>query len=897
MKLLSLVDASSILYRSFFALPPMSSSTGQPTQALFGFSKFLLKQMQEPAGEYTLVAFDGLESKKRRTELWPAYKAHRQKAPDDLRSQMDLAPQLCRALGWPQLQQQGEEADDIIASACRWALSQGARALIFSQDKDLLQLVGKEVQVIAIHKGSQPFDIAAVRAQFGVLPNQLGDWLALVGDASDNIPGVPGIGPKKAAQLLGQFGDLSAVLANAGQIGGAVGKALGQHADQARLSRQLVELITDIPTRWSWSDLQFRPPDKEICEQLFNEWNFQSLLNKLARHSSSSAGPAPIISAPKGALGEQNPSPTNGDLAPKVSSRPWQHVGDLAQWHALFDHLRQHRGARGVCALQFAEREGSTKRGQIPTCIALCIGGENWTLDVQVLRAAGFKLHHLLQALFVESARTWATDNSKDWCHLVLQHAPEISPALLLQISFFDVLLANYVLQKRDYAPSPIRLSEAALAGQSPTESARERAHQIAELAEQLPNELAEQQVQELFEQIERPLVPILALMEHWGIQLDCAQLQHQREQVVNKLRQLESEITQLAGETFNLNSPKQLAQILFDRLGLRPPKKIATGFSTDAATLEILRSQHPIASQLLEYRALEKLRSTYIEALPQCVNPSTGRIHPSFMQMVTATGRLSCQEPNLQNIPIKSPWGRLIRSAFVAKEGHSFVSADYSQIELRLMAHFSEDEAMIDAFQRDLDIHVLTASEIFQISPEKVTKSQRSQAKTVNFGIIYGQQAFGLAGQLGIDRKTAESFIRAYFARYPGVARYIEKCKRALETSHVVQTLFGRQRVVKGHVATRDKNLAHRLAINSPIQGTGADLMKLAMIRVQTALNTRHHSARMLLQIHDELLFECPRDQIDSLVGICVPILQNVAALRVPLIVNVDIGNNWAEC
>ena len=926
MKLLSLVDASSILYRCFFALPPMSGPSGQPTQALFGFSKFLLKQMLAPLGEYTLVAFDGSDSKKRRTELWPAYKAHRQKAPDDLRSQMDLAPGLCRALGWPYLEQQGEEADDIIASACKWALSQGAQVKIFSQDKDLLQLVGKDVQVIATHKGLQSFDSMSVREQFGVLPEQLGDWLALVGDASDNIPGVPGIGPKKATQLLSQFGTLPMVLSHADQVGGALGKALSEHADQARVSRQLVELFTDISAEWTWSDLKSKPPDQKACQRLFKEWNFQSLVTQLARLDHKSNNPADELPMHGDLFGNSELSQTKQSPQPATSSLAldWRDVTSQEQWVFFKASVRQHSGEKGICALQLESKERITPRGgQIPKLIALSLGKENWMLDIQMLQSAKVELSSLLELLF-QCVRSWATDSSKEWYHLMLQHVCAKDPNSLLQMPLiFDVSLASYVLQKGDLALSPSDSNAAAdKSGKTAHDQGKatpdkpgralldqldqkkvlsallqKRMNQIVQLAEQLPKELESQRMGDLFERIEQPLVPILALMEHWGIQLDVAKLNEQRARVVHKLKELELEIIELAGEPFNLNSPKQLAHILFDRLGLHPPKKIATGFSTNAAALEILRAQHPIAAKLLEYRGLEKLRSTYIEALPASVHESTGRIHPRFMQMVTATGRLSCQDPNLQNIPIRSDWGKAIRSAFVARQGCCLVSADYSQIELRLMAHFSEDAAMVEAFRSSQDIHALTAAQIFHVSLNEVTESQRSQAKTVNFGIIYGQQAFGLAAQLGIDRKTADSFIKSYFLRYPGVARYIDSCKRSLETSHTVQTLFGRRRIVGGGGLPRDKNLAHRLAINSPIQGTGADLMKLAMIEVQKALIARDHGARMLLQIHDELLFECPIDQVQSLREICVPILESAATLRVPLIVNVSVGNNWAEC
>lgn len=888
MKRLALIDAASVLYRCFFALPPMSSAVGEPTQALFGFAKFLLKFLKEFTGGYALIAFDGRNGKQRRTALWPAYKAHRQKAPDDLVVQMDRCPELCEALGVPYLVFEDEEADDVIASACHWARRADAEVQIYSQDKDLLQLIGPSVEVVAVHRDLQALDAQAVRESYGIHPGQLGDWLALVGDSSDNIPGVSGIGPKKATHLLQQFGNLAGILDSAEQIPGKLGQSLQDGKEQALISRQLVELIADVPALWDWEFLKLRAPDQERCHTLFKGWNFQSLLRQLP-----SAAPD---CKPRETLKNRAEEPDLFDLAPeKALERNIARVAGKEEFtQFLADLERAHRQIL-VCALDGGAKIVPGGLSSV-TFIGIETGDKAWLLDVKSLKIKSIDLDKILNHL--AKFGPWYTDSAKDWYHLRLQSSSGGDVETLLRAKdFFDVSLVGHLLQSREAAQALVsrkaskEIDETAL-----TRSLTERLAVLMTWAKHLPDQLDQERLRDLFERIEQPLVPILARMEHTGIRVSKERLLVERSHLIDQLGELERRVLAAAGEDFNLNSPKQLAKILYERLGLRPPKKIATGYSTDATVLESLSDQHEIIPLILDYRMLEKLRSTYIEALPNCICEATGRIHPRFMQTVTATGRLSCQEPNLQNIPIKSRWGEIIRSAFVAPDNWRLVAIDYSQIELRLMAHFSQDEALIAAFCQGDDVHSLTAAQIFQVPLKEVSRAQRAQAKAVNFGIIYGQQAFGLAAALKISRARADAFIRAYFARYTGVATYIEKCKAALESSQTVTTLFGRKRsLVDLPKGGRDKRLALRLAINSPIQGTGADLLKVAMIRIQEQIVGK--SARMLLQIHDELLFECPQDEVQELVEICVPAMENAAHLRVPLTVNVSVGNNWAEC
>lgn len=885
-KTLTLIDASSILYRAFFALPAMTSANGEPTQALFGFAKFLMKwRSSAQSSEHCLVAFDGREGKKRRAKDWPAYKAHRQKAPPELVVQMDLAPGLCRALGLPCLQLESEEADDLIASACHWGQSENAQIFIHSQDKDLLQLVCESVSVLATHKDQLLYDRKGVRDHYGVDPEQLGDWLALVGDASDNIPGVAGIGPKKATQLLQEFGNLENLLSKAAQVPGKIGEKLRESQDQARLSRRLVALFDDVNHVWEWKELKLFSQNSDLCRSLFQKWNFKSLLRQLQ----------PIEK--KTDEGEWTLFPPS--VAPSaLSAWPLDVIRNRAGWDQLVNCLGT-KGALHACTFDEFTRIAPGGKS-LPNAIGIAVDNRVFALDIQSLSEIGLDLRAICTSLFDnEGSITWFTDCAKDWYHLRLQQLSDSHPPSVLSAkSCFDVVLAGYLLQKseEDLFQTPYRKKPSSSQVLNEENLSRHLMHLI-QLAKTLPNLLAKEELAKLFEEIEQPLVPILALMEHWGILVDVKQLRQQRDAVCERLAVLEQEIWQACGQEFNLNSPKQLAQILFEQLKLSPARKIATGYSTDAAALENLRNQHPAIPQLLEYRMLEKLRSTYIDALPQSIQGLTGRIHPKFMQTVTATGRLSCQEPNLQNIPVRSEWGGRIRSAFIAQKGCSLLSVDYSQIELRLMAHFSEDAAMIEAFCQDRDIHALTAARIFGVDLNKVTKQQRGQAKTVNFAVIYGQQAFGLAAQLGISNAQAESFIRAYFARYPGVANYIQNCKNALDQSKILKTLYGRKRALKTPNSGIQKRLMQRLAINSPIQGTGADLMKIAMIEVQRQIDLRGLKTRMILQIHDELLFESPFEEIDALKGLCRQAMEKVAVLRVPLIVNVSVGNNWEEC
>lgn len=878
-KRLTLIDASSILYRSFFALPPMTSSSGEATQALYGFAKFLLKWCRTAPGEYCLIAFDGINGKQRRVDLSPAYKAHRQKAPPELISQMDAAPQLCTALCLPHLQLHSEEADDVIASACRWAEKEGAEIFIHSQDKDLLQLVSATVRVLATHKDQLLFDPRAVKDLYGVTPEQLGDWLALVGDASDNIPGVAGIGPKKATQLLQQFGDLESLLAHAAQVPGKIGEKLRASQEQARLSRQLVALFDDLNHAWKWENLLIKSPHLGPCRALFERWSFQSLLKQLPE-------------------GTDNIEPASDVLPQKTRTLPSLHlqiVENRQQWELLRAHLDSHQSER-VCTLDLQDRiiPGVQNR---PSAIGIATEGCAWICDLRKLEQNELTLPELLLRLFPQNGRVWVTDRAKDWYHLRHEYpSDETTATLLSQSDYFDVIVGGYLLQRNE--KELVGAFETKKESQLFDPSALvQRLSRLFQLGQTLPNQLRAEGLFALFDEIEKPLVPILALMEHRGILIDAECLAKERLIVRERLAQLESAIWLSCGEQFNLNSPKQLAQILFEHLKLAPVRKIATGFSTDAAALEGLKDQHPAVPMLLEYRMLEKLRSTYLDALPQNIGKSTGRIHPKFMQTVTSTGRLSCQEPNLQNIPIRSEWGERIRSAFIAEKGHCLIAADYSQIELRLMAHFSKDEAMIEAFCQNRDIHALTAARIFDVPIDRVTKQQRAQAKTVNFAVIYGQQAFGLASQLGITHAQADSFIKAYFARYPGVARYIRECKSGLEGNQTVKTLFGRKRGLGKAASGVQKRLAQRLAINSPIQGTGADLMKIAMIEVQRQIDRWGMRARMILQIHDELLFECPFDEVDRLKELCRPAMENIADLLVPLVINVSVGNNWSEC
>ncbi|MBE3590025.1 MAG: DNA polymerase I [Firmicutes bacterium] len=931
---LALVDGHSLLHRAYYALPPLTNAAGQPTNALYGFLSMLFRLLEDERPSHLAVALD-LPGGTFRDELFEAYKGHRPPMPDDLRSQEALLKECLAVLRIPVLAAPGFEADDVIGTAARAAVEAGFDVLIVTGDRDAFQLVGPHVEVRMTRRGiteMERVDEAAVRERYGLLPEQLVDVKALMGDASDNIPGVPGIGEKTAVRLVQQFHDLEGVLAHAEEAGGPkLRQALREYADQARLSKRLATIAQDAPLDASFDDLRVRLAPVAAVRPFFLDMDFRSLLRRYpavcravgvdpgeadggacgegadaGAHGEGAegegaggggvhgegagggaepgvaarepaAGAAPSAAAPAAAAAHAGPASVDVRLLP-----------DAAAWEDVLASL----GRAGRVALAFVPAPRGT-RPLPPAWLAAGAGPEG---PVWVGPCGAGTLHALgrLQgALAGHGVKPLLT-------------AAAYAGAALPQVAF-DAELAAYLLDpgRSTYPLEDLarhRLGEElpplAPEGEPAVWAAAlaRRALAAARLEAPLRAELQAMELEALWETVELPLMPVLARMEAAGICVDRAALEELGRVFKARIAELEGEIYELAGGPFNINSTQQLGAILFERLGLAPLRKTKTGYSTDAETLEALAAEHPLPAKVLEYRGLVKLQSTYVEGLAAQIDEATGRIHTTLAQTVAATGRLSSVDPNLQNIPVREELGRQLRRAFVAPPGHLLLAVDYSQIELRLLAHFSEDEGLLAAFRDAADIHRQTAAEVFGVAPEDVTPEMRSAAKAVNFGIVYGISDFGLSRNLGIPREAAHEFIQRYFERYPGVKRYLESTvQRARETGYV-RTLFGRIRHLP-EIHSRNfarRQYAERTAMNTPLQGTAADLIKIAMLRADRALRERGLRARMVLQVHDELIFEVPEEELAAARELALGALAGAAELRVPLVAEAKCGPNW---
>ncbi len=887
MEKLFLIDASGYLYRSYHAIGNMTNGKGESTNALFGFIRSIVKLQKDFAPVTHLAAiFDGPRNKERRTALYADYKAHREETPADLRYQIDWAREFCEIAGISQLTIPAVEADDTMGAIALWAAQQAVQVYVCTSDKDMVQIVDDHIVLLNTWKDNLIIDTAAVEQIYGIKPTQMVDWLAIVGDASDNIPGLPGFGPKTATQLLQEFGTLDALLAQPEKVSAQKKReTIVQQAGQARLSRELARLYTDVEFPREQAFFQLRSGDAPLLKQFYTNHSFNSLLREL-----------PEVEAPR-----------------KVDAAHYFLVDDATSLNDLMQTLRQHKEIcfdiqatnerpmlAELCGVAFCTQEG--RAWYVPTngklglaqVISACkplfedpqIGfyGHNIKYDYQVLRNHGITIANICFDTVLAS-------------YLLSSHSRQHTLEGLVLEYFDKRLTAASAVTGKGKEQLPI----ARVPLDQLSNFCGEEVDYTFRLKQLLAPQLQERHLDNVMEQIELPLVRVLAHMEHTGIFIDIPYLE-QLSQVINRdISKLQLHIFQQVGESFNLNSPIQLRNILENVLGIQLLRKTAKGAtSTSAEVLEELRGAHPVVAEILDYRTLEKLRSTYVSALPAEVNPSTKRVHCNFNQFTAATGRLACQDPNLQNIPIRSKVGRQIRAAFRSNDPHwSLLAADYSQIELRLLAHFSEDAHLIRAFEAGEDIHAFTASQVFGVPIDQVTSEQRLNAKTVNFGILYGQGAFGLARQLAIPMKQAAAFIQAYFDRYPRVLDYLESSKELARTSGRVLTITGRERLIPD-IHSKNANLrsaAERLATNTPLQGTAADLIKLAMLRVNDYLTAQNSDARMLLQIHDELLFEVPDQAAEELAQQVKRIMEAVMSLKVPLIVDIKIGKNWAEC
>ena len=905
---LFIVDALNYLFRAFHALPPLTTKAGQPTGAVYGFSQMLLRIEREHQPTHLCVVFDA-PGPTFRDQLYPAYKANRPPMPPELVAQIDLAHEVARAFGYSVLSVDGVEADDVIATLVRTAKAEGLAVVIGSSDKDLMQLCSDEVKLLDAMK-NRLMGPAEVREKWLVPPEKLGDLLALMGDSVDNVPGVPGIGPKTAAELINTYGSLEAVLANTDKIKGKKGQAIADARQVLTISRQLVELRDDVALTGTLADLRRVPAAAETLRELFARLEFGRLLAQLSPASAATApaevpvadvpvdgAPVPVVSAV--AAAEPRIVADKTSLAEMVAAI------ELARQVAvsvLFDGDFPLRA--GLAAMAFATRDGAcfyvpVKQGLLHPNAGLSEAELLSALD-PILAAEGIGKHlhngKLLDVFLRAQGRSLAgVKNDTMLAAYVLDAARADYDLAMLALDE----LGSPLVSRSGWAKigrGARSLVDAPLDEQAPRHLGAEAAAILA-LAEKQEQHLVAANQEALYRELELPLSPVLAAMESWGIRLDCDYLRTLGVEVSAAAKALEAEIHGLAGVEFNIGSPKQLAEILFGKLNLPIIRKTKTGASTDADVLEELATLHPMPAKILDYRTLTKLKGTYIDALPALVNPRTRRLHTTYQQAVAATGRLSSSDPNLQNIPIRSEVGRKIRHAFVADPGFQLVSADYSQIELRVLAHFSEDPAFLDAFRSGADIHRRTAAEVFGVSEAAVSDEQRRIAKAINFGLVFGQTDFGLAQVLRIPRSEAHKYIQSYFERYARVRGHMDAIIADARRTQVVSTLLGRTRALPEINSKRpqERNYAERIARNTPIQGSAADILKLSMLRVARGLS-KFPQVRLLLTVHDELVFEVPTAEVEAFCPWVKAEMEAAYELRVPLVVDVHSGASWGD-
>jgi DNA polymerase I len=876
-KKLFLVDAMAHVYRAFYApMMRMNAPSGIPTKVPFLFAGILRRLMKDYQPDYVGIVFD-TSKPTFRDKLFESYKAQRPAMPDEMRIQMPYVRRFCEGMRLPILELDGYEADDVIGTMAVLGRKENLDVLVISNDKDMMQLVNAGVRILRTGSGGAKADVIVdatkVEEILGVPPEKVIDLMALLGDTVDNIPGAKGIGEKGATELIQKYQTVENTLAHADEVSNKrYREALQQQKEQVIMSKQLATIALEVPLKLDLDKLKVREPDTAALMELYRELGFNSLLKELLA----------------GSAAEKEQVGPNGGESPKPAGVGGRDYAQFANIEELRDYL---------------------KKTPAKSALALWLN-----LDVGERQSEGFGTHVggiEFSSKAGEGRAVWADDKGEaleavkpvlaDEKRRKIVHDPKLFQLLAGRVENIEhaTQLYDYLLRpttaKHEFADLVFRNFKLPIGG-----GAGEHADHLQQLAPVLRKQVEEQGLAEVYEKIDLPLAGVLAEIERNGIRIDPQALEKMSESMEKEVRRLEKEIWNLGGSEFNVNSPAQLAEILFDKLNLRPPGRRgkAKERSTAADVLEEMAGQHPLPAKVMEYREIAKLKSTYVDALPRLIRPETGRLHTSFSQTGTATGRLSSSDPNLQNIPIRSELGREIRAAFVAEKGRILLSADYSQIELRIMAHFSRDAVLVEAFRNGEDIHARTAQEVFGVGPLAQTGEHRRAAKAINFGIIYGLSAFGLAKQLGIEQKEAAQFINAYFTRYRGVKEYLDHVLVETRKSGIAKTLFGRIRPIPeiNSPQMQLRNFAERTALNSPLQGTAADLIKMAMISIRERLEEKKLATRMILQVHDELLFEVPVKEKNAVEKLVRQEMQGVHKLAVPLVVEIGTGTNWRD-
>lgn len=896
-KRLILVDGSSFLFRAYHALPPLTNPQGEPTNAVYGVSNMLRKLIADYQSDYVTVVFDA-PGKTFRNDLYEHYKAHRPPMPDDLRIQIEPLHNLIRAMGLPLIMEAGVEADDVLGALAQYAQQQGFSVIISTCDKDMTQLVTEDI-ILENTMSNTRLDIQGVIDKFGVRPGQIIDYLALIGDPSDNIPGVPKVGPKTAAKWLAQYDSVENLVACADEIKGHYGENLRANLAQLPLSKQLTTIKCDLHLPYDMEHLKRQSVDKAALKNLLTGLGFSSWLKTL-----DNTIEVEIV------VVEKKPVVCEPDYEIVLTEQQFKHWFEQLDKASLFafdtETTSLDYSKANIVGVSFAVTPGKAayvplahdypgvpdqlNRSEILEKLRPLLEnphkaklGQNLKYDMHVLANHGIALrgiaHDTMLASYVLNSTATKhnmDDLAKEYLGVKTIHYEDVAGKGAKQIPFQEVSLeqaGSYAAEDADITLQLHQVLKTKL-GQHPT-------------------------LHKLYTEIEIPLISVLVRIERNGVLIDTAMLAQQSLELASHIIAIEQHTHDLAGQTFNLGSPKQIQDILYDQQKLPILRKTPTGQpSTEESVLQELALNYPLPKLILEYRSLSKLKSTYIDKLPQQLDEKTGRIHTSYHQAIAATGRLSSSDPNLQNIPIRSEEGRKIRRAFIAPEGYKIVAADYSQIELRIMAHLSADEGLLKAFTEGHDVHRATAAEVFGVAPDQVTTDLRRSAKAINFGLIYGMSSFGLAQQLGLSRSQAQTYIDLYFTRYPGVKNYMDSIRKLAREQGYVETLFGR-RLYLPEINSRNaasRQYAERTAINAPMQGTAADIIKRAMIAADQWLQQEKPDARMIMQVHDELVFEVAEDQVDYCATHIRRIMCAAAELNVPLLVDIGVGNNWDE-